>query len=771
MSNEADQTKPLKPAPPLPGGKAQDSGQWRLRLIEIAHLVSAYFMDVRYWEGLNTERETFRSIVAALDDLSHMPHHDGAILIRFRGTPTGSNLPQDHDYIILCGNVLVDNLVAAAEVKRLGIRMSHLSGRLGKAFGIFAANGISNLYLRLPRDKQDVKRLHEALYIASRFPQAVKSGKAIATQKKGRRSEVTLVCDESGQPDPNLTLLASLNHLTEPVMREMVENVSALLRQNARGKAGQQPLTVFNAIFRVRQFKEKLIRPPLEINNVQWQVIGRGEKIVAADAGEDVASYSTAFIESPPASGTAEDRLAAGDGLLSLSAAETKSVQVIAASMGGGAEVVHQALSTVYGDDYETLDAPHFGERLKQATDLLIALEHNPQGTEILDDVIDSIQNRFEDVQSPVFDQVSVIEGDALQIQDGERQTVVGKIHRRLVSLVNRFKGRSAVRRKMRDIIGRETRFESDEYEKIADHFNISAVEAEEIVHLLKECFDGDGHFKRSVFEKNIPAFSRYEKKVFELLWSYLKETRLRNDRVAFLNSLQLLIAELAQPKKAVKFLINEFHQNAKRIDFSDRNALMLSTLLIRTYNKELYMDIEITPEEVLFVKNGLDGEVTQYARWRIDSAGASIMEKMETVRRQIMKAMAGDGAGGDTMPQKFLLSLEREAHIFLALVGGRTAHAVISRSLQAYADPGRGIYQLTQSPRYASSLMQHLKVLIRCLGRIGGEGDSTVFAAIKGNQQKFIDLGRGAPGFESLVHQVISWVDAAVERTHQPAS
>jgi len=153
MSNEADQTKPLKPAPPLPGGKAQDSGQWRLRLIEIAHLVSAYFMDVRYWEGLNTERETFRSIVAALDDLSHMPHHDGAILIRFRGTPTGSNLPQDHDYIILCGNVLVDNLVAAAEVKRLGIRMSHLSGRLGKAFGIFAANGISNLYLRLPRDK------------------------------------------------------------------------------------------------------------------------------------------------------------------------------------------------------------------------------------------------------------------------------------------------------------------------------------------------------------------------------------------------------------------------------------------------------------------------------------------------------------------------------------------------------------------------------------------------------------------------------------------
>ena len=81
-----------------------------------------------------------------------------------------------------------------------------------------------------------------------------------------------------------------------------------------------------------------------------------------------------------------------------------------------------------------------------------------------------------------------------------------------------------------------------------------------------------------------------------------------------FLNALQMLIAKIHQPKRAIKVLIADFCADPGVIEFADRNALMLANLLIRKYNKELNLDIELTPEEVLLVKEGLDREVVTYA-------------------------------------------------------------------------------------------------------------------------------------------------------------
>ena len=132
-------------------------------------------------------------------------------------------------------------------------------------------------------------------------------------------------------------------------------------------------------------------------------------------------------------------------------------------------------------------------------------------------------------------------------------------------------------------------------------------------------------------------------------------------DRMAFLNSMQLLIAMLKQPKNVLKTLLNDFNDDPDVISASDRDALMLSNLLVRKYNKELHTDIEATPEEVLLVKNGLDTEVTKYAQWRIESVWEPFQRKIQSIDRRIAAAMDADNLESDGLSAQFLLSLDRE--------------------------------------------------------------------------------------------------------------
>ena len=97
------------------------------------------------------------------------------------------------------------------------------------------------------------------------------------------------------------------------------------------------------------------------------------------------------------------------------------------------------------------------------------------------------------------------------------------------------------------------------DFEAVATDFEISTRDAEEIMRLYQNCFDRRGNFLRAAFEKNVPKFAHHEKKVFEILWEFLKETPRRSNRLPFLNSLQLLVAEIKKPIQAIKALLTNF--------------------------------------------------------------------------------------------------------------------------------------------------------------------------------------------------------------------
>jgi glycerophosphoryl diester phosphodiesterase len=615
-------------------------------LIHLVHHLSAFFMDVRYWEGIQTEKNTFGQLIQTLDRLAERPGHDGTILIRFRGFPSGSRESTKQDYVILFGSTQIDRSTATAVIKRQGLAMSHLAGRLGKAFGIFAEHGIRNLYITIPSEAPaERERFKTALHILTRFPQAAKNDKPIVVEQNGRTITLNAVKDENRQPDPNLSLVAALNRLSIDKMQALVQKVSILIKRGAAGASGEQHTTVYNALFTIDSLKAQLIRPPIEMNNVKWQMVGRGEKVVESD-------------------------------------------------------------------DLSDLDGPTNFE----------------------------FADELPSVGLPVDDQLGE-QADRTDETADNAATVEPVVA-----------------------------FDPRDHDALAAHFDLPVEDVKEIVALVESCFDAQGRFVRRVFEQNIPAFARHEKHVFELLWNYLKGTRTRNDRVAFLSSLQLLISRLEQPKRALKILLSDFCSQPDTVSFSDRNALMLSNLMLRKYNKEVNFEIEITPEEVLMVKEGLNKGVAEYGMWCIEADRMNFLKKMHAIHDQIVVALDPALGKQGSIPLHYLISLEREVYIFLSLVQGETGYLVLREALEVYGNPGNPVYTLPESGSNLQILVQHLRTLLRGFGRVADRSDLDVFDEVSALEAEFKNLGDD-PRHQQQVSKVMEWLErikATIQTAHQ---
>ena len=55
---------------------------WRILLVDLAYLLSSYFVDVQYWEGVKSEKDTFEQLTRTLRKLARMPEQDRTLLIR-----------------------------------------------------------------------------------------------------------------------------------------------------------------------------------------------------------------------------------------------------------------------------------------------------------------------------------------------------------------------------------------------------------------------------------------------------------------------------------------------------------------------------------------------------------------------------------------------------------------------------------------------------------------------------------------------------------------
>ncbi len=706
----------------------KESDALRLDMMETAHFISSWFLDNRFSEGIKNRKDCFADIVHVLEKLASVPGHDGKLIIRYRGYPTGTAVGAEHDYVIDFGRLTADAAAAAVLKGRMGTGKSHLPARLGKAFQTFSEHGISNLCVKIPQNRElfspeQSDRLRDCLNIISGFSRAMQTNSPIVLDKNGQKTLVPVICDEKGAGDFNLTLLAGLNSIPPRNMQILVQKSGSWMKAAEESGKPNPYISAYEAITHAGNLKDRLILPGIEVNNLKWLCLDNTQRVISAEQAMVSRAAADMFKTSPQ-----------------------NAVQLV---------------QTVYGNDYKQISAGHLGQRLRTATDFLNAVELQAGQSGVESEILRSIGERFEELRDEVFDDI-IIQKNILKIRSAHSEAVtVGNINAKLRQILSFYKGRSVASRKVKDIISKGIDFDVQDYEALARDFSVSASDAKFLITLLKSCFGKDGRFLRSVFESHIPSFAKYEKKIFRFIWHYLKETPLRNDRVAFLNSMQLLIARMKQPGIALEMLLADVLDKADTVSFSDRNAMMLANLLIREYYREMNADIEMTPEEVLQAKNGLNPEAIKKAAKITASRQEDILKKIRSINRELVSAAAGTDPEGKKMTIRFLLATERELHIFLILTGGETARRVLRNAVSRYGDPGATLYLSKQIREQMESVIQHLTVVIRGLDRIGEKQDISILRQIRQEEGRFLAIPMDSRCI-GKIRRLMQWVETA---------
>jgi hypothetical protein len=745
-----------EPREALPGEDDQ-LDRWHMLLVELAYLLNASFQDAHYWEGVKAEKGTFRKLIRIFRELDQKPGHDGTIYIHHRGSRLGK-ISENIDYVVTFADVNIDVATIASLTKRMGLRVKHLEGRLFKSFECFADQGIHALSVTMPtQSDESLETMRISLRVISCYNYAVANDSAIEFVKDDQKYSLLPICDESNQPDPNLTLVAALNDLSTDSMQDLVQKVNNLIKAGKLSLSPDQPANVYHAMFRIKSLQQKLVRPPIEINSDTSTAAQSGQK--TETAGGAAAQSGTPGTGEQPSVATAH-----GIGpTIDPGIVKARVAKFVKETFSGSPQNARHTMKSVFGGDYNHISQAGLGERLTLITDLIRTMEQSPKGQEIMQAVMHRIQSGIDQVPEELLDDVVIVDGEAKFWSD-KGETTVTDLNENVLTAIDTAKQRTASKKKMRTALSPTAEFDTPQYEAMAKDYGISVDDAEDIVQIFRNCFDDQGTFAKAYFEKNLEKFSRHQKKVFDILWEFLKETPRRGDRLPFLNSLQLLIKQNKNPIQAIKILLVDFIADPASIEYPDRNAMMLANQFLRTYNKEINMDIEITPEEVLLVKEGLDTSVVNYAKWKVDGEQKTFFEKIVTIRKKLLQTLDPASSVSQLLPIRFLLALEREIHIFLALIGGKTAYTAIQGALTVYGNPASQVYLLEESPNHMAALLQHLAVLIRGFGRLGENKDLALLNEVQGRQERqeeFKNLSEDAR-HDALVTRIMGWIDAA---------
>lgn len=700
---------------------------WRILLTDAMHQFGAAISAEHSMRNPKEKEIQIIRFVDTLRMLDQMPDHERVILVRAKEAFFDGSRKTSADYSVFFGNIVLDFRCIDWMISRLGPRVSYLTTRLKSAFTSLARYKIRTLHIEIPKESpSEIERMRITLRILSAFHTALMTKTTAYYTVDEKELPVEIVYDENGRPNPNLTLLAALNGLKPETLKGFVEKVDTWMRRPEAQALRKQFTSIYSALFGIKKLRDRLKRPPIEINNLQWSILERVHDVLSSEKARLVRIV---------------------DKLLGVSPAE-------------GAKI----MESVYAADYDKIDPITLGERLLSASRLLSVLADDWEYEELVKEVLSNIEKRLGLVPDDVFCSINLV-GDQMSVHVQNRIPLSGTLDKRLVKIINIYRKRADTKQKIKRLVKEKIKLAADDFKNIADEFNISQKKAEELVGLLSECFDSTGRFVRKNFESKIESFAAHEKYIFSFLWHYLGEIMHKDDRISFLNAIQLLISRLKIPKRAMITLLSDFCKNPLAVRYSDRNALILCSVLCRTYNKELHIDTEITPEEVLLVRDGINESVVKTASEWIENEEKRFLKKCRTIHRELKDTLQSPAINSTRMPPGFLVSLERELVIFLSLVGGETPFSIVRSLVKELGDPDSRIYKLAGSKKMLNQLIQLLQTSIRGLGRAGEKEDIQLFKLIKSRQERFISLDRENKRFVDLVKRAMRWADEAAKK------
>ncbi len=703
--------------------------QLYLTLIQVVHLLGSAFVTPHFGKGGKTFDDTFEQLANIISTLKMPSNANSGILIFDSSVSDGPSKTENVLYSIQLGDKILTPAVAADVAKRSGFPVNQVLRKLQIVFDIFSLNGIHDLFLCIPSgENNDLEHIRICLEILSKYDQAIQTGAEIAFKHNKKLSSIKVIKGKNDQADPNLTLLAALNQLSEADMKDIELKVTDYIEQHLSVANPEKNYDIFNVLFWVKGFKENLIEPPIQVNNRCYTLTSNRDilpgKDQVVDTSKPIGSSRSFLNKTHNSSGNKNDEFKG--------------------------EYESKVPTKISEDKFAFLST--------ELNEMITSLKKYTCGEEVLIGVIQNLKKFMNEFQNEIDKKPS--NSEYFTDKDQASPELIKKFDSNLNGMLSGFNEKTLNKG---DRSGqKQVKSNQLDIKKISKRFNLSISETKEIIHLLKGCFDSKDCFIRSEFEMRIPQFISLEKKIFEFLWNYLNKPMQKSDRVAFLNSLHLLISKMESPLNVLAFLLDELYQNPLKITFSDRNALILASLLLRSYNKEYSVDIELTPGEVLLVKNGLNEDILRFAFSRIDRDKELVQKKMDTIHNRLVTVFDTKEPKSFTWNPHFLLSLEREAFIFLSLVAADISRNILISVLSEYGNPKSKIYHPTLDDKYISFLLQHLKLLIRCLGRVGDIEDLGLLADLKKNESEFVAMSQ-SPQHIRIVSQVFNMIDIAM--------
>jgi hypothetical protein len=699
---------------------------WRIVLVDFVYVLAQFFSKIKLHGVQSVRAEDVAPIIDMLTKIHEISDRDGRVLIRYRGM----RMPDEKfdfervDYVVSCESFTADIPIIKALANRKGIVMSHLPGKLKAAFDRFPSLKIHSICFTLGKWQQrDRDLMWTTLQAAGQFFGAYKRKIPHKGDESKEDASFSVVYNDRGEPDPNLTLLATANRLTAGHIQALVQKLRGLMKQPEAMDALGQYVSAYDALFAFKNVKENLRKPPVEINNLRRLFVGNDDEAFSPEKSEVV--------------------------------------RTIAQRLGGSPQKLVQTIDSVYGNDFSTMTPENLNARLMRVSHLLDSPGKKPFSRKGEKEVLNSVEKRLGQVRDDVFETLAANQPET-GVGEDQGISAVQTLTQKLQSMVVYFKRRVLTKKKIKEMAHTPIDFDAQDYEAVARDFDISFEEAKVFLELLKGCFDGAGNFLRNGLEKNIPHMAKYGVKIFGFLWHYLRKTLNRKDRVAFLNSLQTLISKMDQSPAALMLLMEDFCSTPYEVLFSDRNSLILANVLLRKYNKEIHNDIEITPEEVLLVREGLSPEAVKAAGDVIDNLTDAFFQKIRTIHGKLLQGFQ-KGKEDAAMPLRFLLSLERECYIFLALIGRPPGHTVIKSAVKTYGNPGSEIYRKKRGKGFEEACLKHLRVAVRGLSRYEDKNDLALLMDVRNMEKAFLDI-RKDQAFRDSVQKAMQWLDSAID-------
>ncbi|MHB8809817.1 MAG: hypothetical protein ACYC9M_07355 [Desulfobulbaceae bacterium] len=637
--------------------------------------------------------QKIQEFVAALKKIAEFPEFNRKIYCRLRGQQYTSNESgsETYDYELSFNNILLDCQMAKIIGEREKTQGNGLYLKLMDAFQSLSAMNIFNFSIDTGGGgEEDYRKLETALRLLLKF-------------YANTGPEGFIVLDEYGQSNVNLTLLAAMNNVKPAALQNLVDKIKPLILGPAPDKGLALFATVYDAIFASMDRRKDLKKIPIEVNKAQLLT----------------------------------------DNLLTDPKRTAVVVQIsrlVLAKYGSSPRMASEVINSVNSAGYINIRPEVMGSRLTRASDFLELAEQTDNREDLQSEALRNIEEGLDHLPDEMYNNMSVNGSDASTfIIDGQETTFL--LHEKILDFLNFFIRRSSIKKKVQDIANRNVWFDDDDYAVIAKNFKISKEDAVNLIGLLRDCFDFNGNFRRSFFERNIPGFVRCGSKVFEFLWHYLKELPLRNDRVAFLNALQALVARFEQPKLALNILLSDIFDRSANVSFSDRNAFILATALLCPGKSPGRSHIELTPEDILHSKDDLNPETISVVLEFFEQHHEHIIQKFRLITERLLRSSTKINFAANEMQPRFLLYLIREMVIFFSLIGGKSAHVIIRGVVLEFGDPSSAYYREMKNKENLRHSLQLLQIAARSLRRFGDPQDMNLLREIVRNEDVFVKL------------------------------